>query len=103
MKKLIVGLMGLMMVGAMALPVAAQGRDRNRNNQETSRRDNDRRDNSGSSWRDEGQRNDRFSGRRGGRDEFDTFGRSNRWQQGDRDDFRFNGREVQNHNRRQRH
>jgi hypothetical protein len=43
MKKLIVGLMGLMLLGAMALPVGAQGRSWSRDNQTTNfRRDNNR-------------------------------------------------------------
>jgi hypothetical protein len=92
MKKLIAGIMSLMVVGAMALPVAAQGRNWNRDDQMNSRRGNNQRDNSGSSRRDYDQRNSRFNGRRGQSDEFDQYGWSDSSRQRGQDHFRFNDR-----------
>ena len=103
MKKLITGLMGLMLLGAMALPVAAQGRGWNRDNQNNSRRDNNRRGNEGYARRDPHQRYNSFNWRQNQRDEFDTYGQSGRWQQRHREDFRFNGRRFHQHNRGQRY
>jgi hypothetical protein len=85
MKKLIVGLMGLMLVGAMALPVAAQGRSWSRDNQTTNtRRDNNRRDNLD-------RRDNRYEMERRRQAEYDNFNRSNSWQQYDRQGVRMNG------------
>lgn len=82
MKKLIVGLMGLMLVGAMALPVAAQGRSWSRDNQTTNiRRDNNRRD-------DFDRRDNRYEMERRRQEERDNFDRRNVWQQHDRQGVR---------------
>ena len=85
MKKLIVGLMGLMLVGAMALPVAAQGRNWNRDNQTTNfRRDNNQRN-------DFERRDNRYEMERRRQSEYDNFNRRNTWQHNDRRDVRSNG------------
>jgi hypothetical protein len=85
MKKLIVGLMGLMLVGAMALPVAAQGRNSSRDNQTTNlRRDNNRRN-------DFDRRDNRYEMERRRQSEYDNFNRRNTWQQRDRQSVRSNG------------
>ena len=85
MKKLIVGLMGLMLVGAMALPVAAQGRSWSRDNQTTnSRRDDNRRN-------DFDRRDNRYEMERRRQDEYDNFSRPNTWQQHERQGVRING------------
>jgi hypothetical protein len=92
MKKLIVGLMGLMLVGAMALPVAAQGRGWSRDNQTTNfRRDNNQRNDFGSSRRDNDRRDNRYEMERRRQDEYDNFSRRNTWQQHDRQGGRSNG------------
>src|ERR1700730_15300991 len=96
MKRLIAGIMGLMVVGAMALPVAAQGRNWNRDNQANSRRDNNQRDNSGFSRRGYNQRDSRLNGRRGQLDESDQYCWSDNSQQRGRDHFRFNDRRFNN-------
>jgi hypothetical protein len=84
MKKLIVGLMGLMLMGVMALPTAAQGRKWNRDIQTTYfRRDNNQRNDFGFSRRDNDQRNDRFDMERRSQYGYDNFGRRNRWEQRD--------------------
>jgi hypothetical protein len=89
MKKLIVGLMGLMLVGAMALPVAAQGRNWNRDNQTTTfRRDDNQRNDFG---RRDNQRDNRYEMERRRQNEYDNFNRRNTWQQNDRQGFRING------------
>ncbi|HMH44150.1 MAG TPA: hypothetical protein VK557_11750 [Pyrinomonadaceae bacterium] len=84
MKKLIVGLMGLMLVGAMALPVAAQGRSWSRDNQTTSRRDDTRRN-------DFDRRDNRFEMERRRQDEYDNFNRRSTWQQHERQGVRISG------------
>jgi hypothetical protein len=85
MKKLIVGLMGLMLVGAMALPVAAQGRTSSRDTQTTSSRRDDNRRN------DFDRRDNRFEMERRRQDEYDNFNRRNTWQQHERQGVRING------------
>jgi hypothetical protein len=61
MKKLIVGLMGLMLVGAMSLPVAAQGRRSTRDNQTSNiRRGNTQRNDFGFSRSNNDQRDNRY-------------------------------------------
>ena len=85
MKKLIVGLMGLMLMGAMALPVAAQGRSWNRDNQTTNfRRDDNRRN-------DFDRRDNRYEMERGRQDDYDNSIRRNARQQYDRPSVRTNG------------
>jgi len=85
MKKLIVGLMGLMLVGVMSLPVAAQGRNRSRDNQTTNfRRDENRRN-------DFDRRDSRYEMERRRQNEYDNFNRRNVWQQHDRQGVRTNG------------
>ena len=89
MKKLIVGLMGLMLVGAMALPVAAQGRTWNRDNQTTNlRRDNTQRNEVVFSRRNNDQRDNRYDAERrtqnqydnyGQRSGYDNYGQSQQW------------------------
>ena len=75
MKKLIVGLMGLMLVGAMALPVAAQGRRSNRDNQTTNiRRDNTQRNDFGFSRRNNDQRDNRYDQERRTQNQYDNYG-----------------------------
>ena len=81
MKRLIAGIMSLLVVGAKALPAAAQGRNWNRDNQKSSRRGNSQRDDSGFSRREEDQRNRRFNGRRGQSDESDQYSWRDRWEQ----------------------
>lgn len=85
MKKLIVGLMGLMLVGAMALPVAAQGRSWNRDIQTTNSRRGDTRRS------DFDQRDNRYGMERRRQNEYDNFNRRNIWQHNDRRDVRSNG------------
>jgi hypothetical protein len=85
MKKLIVGLMGLMLMGAMALPVAAQGRNWNHDNQTTNIR---RNDNRGSDF---DRRDNRYEMERRRQSEYDNLNRSNTWQHNDRRDVRSNG------------
>ena len=85
MKKLIVGLMGLMLVGAMALPVAAQGRNGNRDNPTTNfRRDDNRRS-------DFDRRDNRYEMERRRQIEYDNSNRRSTWQQRDRQSVRING------------
>jgi hypothetical protein len=96
MKKLIVGLMGLMLIGAMALPAAAQGRNWNRDNQTNSRRDNNQRDNSGFSRRGYDQRDNRYNGGRTTWDQSDSYDRDGRWQQRHREGSRFIDRSFGN-------
>jgi hypothetical protein len=75
MKKLIVGLMGLMLVGAMALPVAAQGRRPNRDNQPTNiRRDNTQRNDFGYSRQNNDQRDNRYDQERRTQNQYDNYG-----------------------------
>jgi hypothetical protein len=75
MKKLIVGLMGLMLVGAMSLPVAAQGRRSNRDNQTTNiRRDNTQRNDFGFSRRNNDQRDNRYDQERRTQNQYDNYG-----------------------------
>lgn len=95
MKKLIAGIMSLLVVGAMALPVAAQGRNWNRDNQGRHENSNDRRDNNRSQWRNENHREGRFNERRGWND-FDRYDWNNSWRRG-RDRFHFNDRRFNNH------
>ena len=84
MKRLIVGLMGLMLAGAMALPVAAQGRIWSRDNQTTNfRGDNNRRN-------DFDRRDNRYEMGRRRQDEYDNFNRRNTWQH-ERQGVRING------------
>jgi hypothetical protein len=90
MKKLVVGLMGLMLVGAMALPVAAQGRNWNRDNQTNIRRDNNQPNDFGFSRRDQDQRYNRYDMERGRQNEYDNFGRPNSWDRRDRQSVRVN-------------
>src|SRR5258708_38680701 len=82
MKKLIVGLMGLTLMGAMALPVAAQGRSWNRDNQTTNSRWNDNR---GSDF---DRRDNRYEMERRRQNEDDNFNRRNACQRNDRRDVR---------------
>jgi hypothetical protein len=92
MKKLIVGLMGLMLVGAMALPVAAQGRKWNRDDQTTNiRRDNNQRNDFGYSRQNSDQRDTRYDMERDRQNQSGNFDRDNRWQQRDRQNVRING------------
>ncbi len=92
MKKLIVGLMGLILVGAMALPVAAQGRNWNRDNQMTNlRRDNNQRNDFGSSRRDNDRRGNRYDMEPRTQSEYDNSNRRNTWPQQDRQGLRING------------
>src|ERR1700682_5282620 len=96
MKKIIVGLMGLMLVGAMALPVAAQGRKWNRDNQTTNvRRDNNQRNDFGFSRRNNDQRDNRYDMGRRTQNEYDNYNR-NTWQQRDRQGPRLNARTFLN-------
>jgi hypothetical protein len=75
MKKLIVGLMGFLLVGAMALPVAAQGRRSNRNNQATNlRRDNTQRNDFGLSRSNNDQRDNRYDQERRTQNQYDNYG-----------------------------
>lgn len=84
MKKLIVGLMGLMLVGAMALPVAAQGRSWSRDNQTTNfRQDNNRRN-------DFDRRDNRYEMERRRGNDYDNFNARKTWQR-DRQGVRVNG------------
>src|ERR1700730_18334725 len=96
MKRLIAGIMGLMLVGAMALPVAAQGRNWNRDNQTNSRRDNNQRDNSGMWRRGYDQRDNRYNSRRTTWNQSDSYDRNGRWQQRNREGFRFDYRNFGN-------
>jgi hypothetical protein len=74
MKKLIVGLMGLMLVGAMALPVAAQGRRSNRDNQATViRRGNTQRNDFGFSRGNNDQRDNRYDQERRAQNQYDNY------------------------------
>ena len=76
--------MGLMLVGAMALPAAAQGRNLSRDNQTTnSRRDDNRRN-------ELDRRDNRYEMERRRQNEYDTFNRHNAWQQHDRQGVRVN-------------
>ena len=84
MKKLIVGLMGLMLMGVMALPVAAQGRNWNRDTQTTNLRRND------NQRSDFDRRDNRYEMERGRQNEYDNFNRHT-WQRDDRRDVRSNG------------
>src|ERR1700694_1632878 len=91
MKKIIVGLMGLMLVGAMALPVAAQGRRSNRDNQTTNfRRDNTQRNDVGFSRRNNDQRNNQYDLERRRQDEYDNYGRGGSFGQRNRQGTRIN-------------
>jgi hypothetical protein len=91
MKKLIVGLMGLILVGAMALPVAAQGRSWNRDNQTTNfRRDNNQRNDFGTSRRDNDRRDNRYDMERRSQNEYYNSDRRNTWQQQGRQSPRIN-------------
>jgi hypothetical protein len=74
MKKIIVGLMGLMLVGAMVLPVAAQGRNWNRDNQTNSRRDNTQRNGFGYSRSNNDQRDNRYDMERRMQSQYDSYG-----------------------------
>lgn len=75
MKKLIVGLMGFLLVGAMALPVAAQGRRSNRDNQTTDiQRDNTQRNDFGLSRRNNDQRDNRYGQDRRTQNQYDNYG-----------------------------
>jgi len=74
MKKLIVGLMGFLLVGAMALPVAAQGRRPNRDNQTNSRRDNTQRNDFGFSRSNSDQRDNRYDQERQTQNQYDNYG-----------------------------
>ena len=85
MKKLIVGLMGLMLMGAMALPVAAQGRNWNRDTQTTNIRRNDNQRN------DFDRRDNRYEMERRRQNEYDNFNRRNTWQHNDSREVRSNG------------
>jgi hypothetical protein len=85
MKKLIVGLMGLTLIGAMALPVAAQGRSWNRDNQATNIHRNDNRRS------DFDRQDNRYEMERRRQNEYDNFNRRNTWQHNDRRDVRSNG------------
>ena len=96
MKKIIVGLMGLMLVGAMALPVAAQGRNWNRDNQANSRRDNNQRNDFGFSRRGYDQRTNRYDMGRRTWNQSDSYDRNSRWQQRNREGFRFDYRNFGN-------
>jgi Ni/Co efflux regulator RcnB len=74
MKKLIVGLMGFLLVGAMALPVAAQGRRSDRDNQATNvRKDNAQRNDFGFS-RNNDQRGNRYDQERRMQNQYDNYG-----------------------------
>lgn len=64
MKKLMIGLMGLVMMGAMALPAAAQSRNWCQDDQMTFRGDNHRRNDFDSSRRDRGDRDNRYQNER---------------------------------------
>jgi hypothetical protein len=100
MKKLIVGLMGFLLVGAMALPVAAQGRRSNSDNQATTfRRDNNQRNDFGFSRRNNDQRDNRYDQERrtqdqyanyGQRSGYDNYGRRSSSQQWNRQGERIN-------------
>jgi hypothetical protein len=73
MKKLIVGLMGLMLVGAMSLPVAAQGRRSNRDNQTTNiRRGNTQRNDFGFPRSNNDQRDNRYDQDRRTQNQYDN-------------------------------
>jgi hypothetical protein len=106
MKKFILALMGLMMVGAMAMPAAAQGRDWNRDNQTNSRRDYNRRNDFGFSRRNRDQRDNRYDRERRSWDQYDmgrgswgrydNYDRNDRWQRQQRERFRFNERSFRN-------
>jgi hypothetical protein len=85
MKKLMVGLMGLMLMGAMALPVAAQGRNWNRENQTTNIRRNENR------RTDFDRRDNRYEMERRRQNEYDNFNRRNTWRLNDRRNARGNG------------
>ena len=75
MKKIIVGLMGFLLVGSMALPVAAQGRRSNRDNQATNfRRDNTQRNDFGFSRRNNNQRDNRYDQDRRTQNQYDNYG-----------------------------
>src|ERR1700686_1640408 len=92
MKRIIVGLMGFLLVGGMALTVAAQGRKSNRDNQTTNfRRDNTQRNDFGFSRRNNDQRDNRYDIGRSTQNEYDNFGRRNSLQQRDRPSVRING------------
>jgi hypothetical protein len=105
MKKLIVGLMGFLLVGAMALPVAAQGRRPNRDNQTTNiRRDNTQRNDFGFS-RSNNQRDNRYDQERrtqsqydnyGQRSSYDNYGRRGSSQQWNRQGVRINAGTILN-------
>ena len=91
MKKLIVGLMGFLLVGAMALPVAAQGRRSNRDNQTTNiRRDNTQRNDFGFSRRNNDQRDNRYDQERRTQNQYDNYGRRSSLQQQNRQGLRIN-------------
>jgi hypothetical protein len=69
MKKLMIGLMGLVMMGAMALPAAAQSRNWRQDDQMTFRGENHRRNDFDSSRRDHDERDNRYeNGRSWNRD-----------------------------------
>jgi hypothetical protein len=90
MKKIIVGLMGLMLMGAMALPVAAQGRNWNRDNQTTNlRRDNTQRNAVVFSRRNNDQRDNRYDTERRTQIQYDNYGRRDSFQR-DRQGVRIN-------------
>ena len=88
MKKLMIGLMGLVMMGAMALPAAAQGRNWRRDNQTTFRRDNYQRNDFGSSRRDRDERDFRFQDERSW-NRYDGHGQDRRWERQHRQGFSF--------------
>ena len=92
MKKLIVGLMGLMLVGAMSLPVVAQGRRSNRDNQTTNiRRANTQRNDFGFSRRTQNQY-DNYGQRSG----YGNYGQRNSSQQWNRQGVRINAGTILN-------
>src|ERR1700694_2051149 len=67
--------MGFLLVGAMALPVAAQGRRTNRDNQTTIiRRDNTQRNDFGFSRRNNDQRDNRYDQERRTQNQYDNYG-----------------------------
>jgi hypothetical protein len=91
MKKIIVGLMGFLLVGAMALPVAAQGRKSNRDDQTTNfRRDSTQRNDVGFSRGNNDQRDSRYDVERRRQNEDDNFSRRNSSEQRDRQSIRLN-------------
>jgi hypothetical protein len=97
MKKLIVGLMGFLLVGAMALPVAAQGRRSNRDNQTTNiRRDNTQRNDFGFSRSNNDQRDNRYDQDQRTQNQYDNYGRRGSSQQWNRQGVRINAGTILN-------